>query len=111
MIFKELALKMLKRFPDGIWVHFQNMSDGCRMDCGTYLDADSLDDFEGRLKQEVADYYIDDFGYDALVVTLKEDWKMYDSEEYLELYADYAKDHAAEIWNWYRWVSRWLKPF
>jgi hypothetical protein len=43
------------------------------MDCGTYLDADSLDDFEGRLKQEVADYYIDDFGYDALVVTLKED--------------------------------------
>lgn len=73
MTFKELALKMLKRFPDGIWVHFQNMPDGCRMDCGTYLDADSLDDFEGRLKREVKDYYIDDFGYDALVVTLKED--------------------------------------
>lgn len=102
MIFKELALKMLKRFPDGIWVHFQNMPDGCRMDCGTYLDADSLDDFEGRLKQEVADYYIDDFGYDALVVTLKDDWKMYEpetniSEEDLELYADYAVEHAAEI--------------
>lgn len=38
-----------------------------------YLDVDSLDDFEGRLKQEVADYYIDDFGYDVLLVTLKED--------------------------------------
>lgn len=74
MTFKELALKMLKRFPDGIWVHFQNMPDGCsRMDCEIYLDADSLDDFEGRLKREVADYYIDDFGYDVLVVTLKDD--------------------------------------
>lgn len=71
MIFKELALKMLKRFPDGIWVHFQNMPDWCMDDI--YLDVDSLDDFEGRLKREVADYYIDDFGYDALVVTLKDD--------------------------------------
>ena len=73
MTFKELALKMLKEFPDGIWVHFHNMPDGCRMDCETYLDADSLDDFEGRLKEEVADYYIDDFAYDMLVVTLKAD--------------------------------------
>lgn len=71
MTFKELALKMLKRFPDGIWVHFQNMPDWCMDDI--YLDADSLDDFEGRLKQEVADYYIDDFGYDVLLVTLKKD--------------------------------------
>lgn len=69
MTFKELALKMLKRFPDGIWVHFQNIPDGFMDDI--YLDADSLDDFEGLLKEEVKDYYIDDFGYDVLVVTLK----------------------------------------
>ena len=66
---------MLKILPDGIWVHFQNMPDGCRMDSEIYLDADSLDDFEGRLKREVADYYIDDFGYDVLEVTLKKDLK------------------------------------
>ena len=68
MTFKELALKMLKEFPDGIWVHFHNMPDGFIMDCETYLDADSLDDFEGRLKQEVTDYYVDDFAYEELVV-------------------------------------------
>ena len=74
MTFKELALKMLKEFPDGIWVNFRNMSDDCsRMDSEIYLDADSLDDFEGRLKEEVADYYIDDFAYEELVVTLKDD--------------------------------------
>ena len=73
MIFKELALKMLKRFPDGIWVHFQNMPVWCMDDIDIYLDADSLDDFEGRLKREVRDYYVDDFGYDVLVVTLKDD--------------------------------------
>lgn len=69
MTFKELALKMLKEYPEGIWVHFHNMPDGCMDDL--YLDADSLDDFEGLLKREVADYYIDDFAYDMLVVTLK----------------------------------------
>ena len=75
MTFKELALKMLKEFPDGIWVHFHNMPDRFRIRNEIYLDADSLDDFEGRLKQEVADYYIDDFGYDVLEVTLKDDLK------------------------------------
>ena len=69
MTFKELALKMLKEFPDGIWVHFHNMPDGCRMDYETYLDADSLDDFEGRLKREIADYYIDDFAYDDMTLS------------------------------------------
>ena len=69
MTFKELALKMLKRFPDGIWVHFHDMPDRCMDDL--YLDADSLDDFEGLLKREVKDYYVDDFAYEELVVTLK----------------------------------------
>ena len=75
MTFKELALKMLKRFPDGIWVHFHDMPDRFRIRNEIYLDEQSLDDFEGRLKQEVADYYIDDFGYDVLEVTLKDDLK------------------------------------
>ena len=71
MTFKELALKMLKEYPEGIWVHFHNMPDRFRIRNEIYLDADSLDDFEGLLKREVADYYIDDFAYDMLVVTLK----------------------------------------
>ena len=70
MNFKELALKILKEYPDGIWVHFNDDNpDKSRMDSEIYLDADSLDDFEGRLKQEVADYYVDDFGYYVLEVT------------------------------------------
>ena len=74
MTFKDLALKILKEYPDGIWVHFNDDNpDKSRMDSEIYLDADSLDDFEGRLTQEVADYYLDDFGYDVLEVTLKED--------------------------------------
>ena len=95
MTFKELALKMLKRFPDGIWVHFHDMPDRFRIRNEIYLDEQSLDEFESRLKKEVADYYyldeqsldefesrlkkevadyyVDDFGYDVLEVTLKED--------------------------------------
>ena len=69
MTFKELALKMLKRFPDGIWVHFHDMPDRFRIRNEIYLDEQSLDEFESRLKKEVADYYIDDFGYDVLEVT------------------------------------------
>lgn len=75
MTFKELALKMLKRFPDGIWVHFPDMPDRFRIRNEIYLDEQSLDEFESRLKQEVADYFVDDFGYDVLEVTLKEDLK------------------------------------
>ena len=69
MTFKELALKMLKRFPDGIWVHFHDMPDRFRIRNEIYLDEQSLDEFESRLKKEVADYYVDDFGYDVLEVT------------------------------------------
>lgn len=75
MTFKELALQMLKRFPDGIWVHFPDMPDRFRIRNEIYLDEQSLDEFESRLKKEVADYYVDDFGYDVLEVTLKEDLK------------------------------------
>ena len=57
MTFKELALKMLKRFPDGIWVHFHDMPDRFRIRNEIYLDEQSLDEFESRLKKEVADYY------------------------------------------------------
>ena len=72
MTFKDLALKILKEYPDGIWVHFNDDNpDKSRMDSEIYLDADSLDDFEGLLKREVKDYYVDDFAYDELVVTLK----------------------------------------
>lgn len=73
MTFKELALKMLKEYTDGIWVHFNDDNhDKSRMGSEIYLDAESLDDFEGLLKREVKDYYIDDFAYDMLVVTLKD---------------------------------------
>lgn len=73
MTFKELALKMLKEYPEGIWIHFNDDNpDKSRMDSEIYLDADSLDDFEYYLNIEVKDYYIDDFAYDMLVVTLKD---------------------------------------
>ena len=62
MTFKELALKMLKRFPDGIWVHFHDMPDRFRIRNEIYLDEQSLDEFESRLKKEVADYYVDSKG-------------------------------------------------
>ena len=75
MTFKDLALKILKEYPDGIWVHFNDMTDRFRIRNEIYLDAKSLNDFESRLKKEVADYYVDDFGYDVLEVTLKEDLK------------------------------------
>ena len=73
MTFKELAEQTLKEYPEGIWVHFNDDNpDTSRMDSEIYLDADSLDDFEGHLGREVADYYVDDFAYDELVVTLKD---------------------------------------
>lgn len=73
MTFKELAEKTLKEYPEGIWIHFNDDNpDKSRMDSEIYLDADSLDDFEYYLNIEVKDYYIDDFAYDMLVVTLKD---------------------------------------
>lgn len=78
MTFKELAEQTLKEYPEGIWVHFQIMynrriiRNRCIIRNEIYLDAESLDDFEGLLKKEVVDYYVDDFAYDVLEVTLKD---------------------------------------
>ena len=68
MTFKELAEKMLKEYPEGIWVHF-NSYYGDEI----YLDEYYLKEFEYYLNREVKNYYIDECGYDVLEVTLKGD--------------------------------------
>lgn len=70
MTFKELADLILKDNPEGIWVHFGNFPDGWGE---VYLDEDYQKEFESVLDKEVADYYIDECGYDLLEVFLNDD--------------------------------------
>ena len=71
MTFKELALKMLKEFPDGIWVHFN--SDDHESDSNErYLDGNYMAEFSHVLDKEVEGYYFDDeSNYEILEVFLK----------------------------------------
>ena len=69
MTFKELAELYLKEFPQGIWVHFNDDSDG---ECSElYLDEDYMTEFAHVLDTEVEGYYLDDEFYEILEVFLK----------------------------------------
>ena len=69
MTFKELAELYLKEFPEGIWVHFNDDSDGERSEL--YLDEDYITVFAHVLDTEVEGYYLDEYAYDVLEVFLK----------------------------------------
>ena len=70
MTFKELAEKYLKEFPNGIWVHFNDGSDGEYREL--YLDKDYLTEFSHVLDKEVEGYYFDDESYEILEVFLSD---------------------------------------
>ena len=69
MTFEELAEQYLKEFPEGIWVHFNDDSDGERSEL--YLDEDYITVFAHVLDTEVEGYYLDEYAYDVLEVFLK----------------------------------------